>query len=196
MTIEIKAPTFPESVADGEVVAWHKQAGEAVSRDELLVEIETDKVVLEVVAPNDGVIKEIHVPEGTVIESEALLATLVPGEGAAAGPAASAAAPETTAAKHPRRQALRRAWIWGRQRDSLWTSIGWIRHRYVAREKPGALPRRMCWPICSLPRAPQSPRRHRNLPRPLPHRQRRPPRRRLLRCPVAPPASVWNGVCQ
>jgi 2-oxoglutarate dehydrogenase E2 component (dihydrolipoamide succinyltransferase) len=55
MTIDIKAPAFPESVADGEVAAWHKKEGEAVQRDELLVEIETDKVVLEVVAPADGV---------------------------------------------------------------------------------------------------------------------------------------------
>jgi 2-oxoglutarate dehydrogenase E2 component (dihydrolipoamide succinyltransferase) len=51
MTIEIKAPAFPESVADGVVSAWHKVAGESVTRDELLVEIETDKVVMEVVAP-------------------------------------------------------------------------------------------------------------------------------------------------
>ena len=53
MAIEIKAPAFPESIADGEVAAWHKAEGEAVSRDELIVEIETDKVVLEVVAPAD-----------------------------------------------------------------------------------------------------------------------------------------------
>ena len=51
MTIEIKAPAFPESIADGEVAAWHKSEGDTVSRDELIVEIETDKVVLEVVAP-------------------------------------------------------------------------------------------------------------------------------------------------
>ena len=54
MTTEIKAPTFPESVQDGTVATWHKQPGEAVSRDELIVDIETDKVVLEVVAPADG----------------------------------------------------------------------------------------------------------------------------------------------
>jgi len=51
MSIEIKAPTFPESVADGTVATWHKKPGEPVQRDELLVDIETDKVVLEVVAP-------------------------------------------------------------------------------------------------------------------------------------------------
>ena len=56
MSTEIKAPTFPESVADGSIATWHKQVGESVSRDEPLVDIETDKVVLEVVAPADGVL--------------------------------------------------------------------------------------------------------------------------------------------
>jgi len=88
MAIQIKAPAFPESVADGEVAAWHKKEGEAVSRDELIVEIETDKVVMEVVAPEDGVISAIHAQEGDTIESEQLLATLE--EGAAAGAASSA----------------------------------------------------------------------------------------------------------
>ena len=82
MTIEIKAPTFPESVADGVVSAWHKAAGESVARDELLVEIETDKVVMEVVAPAPGVIEAILVGEGETILSETLLATLVEGEAA------------------------------------------------------------------------------------------------------------------
>lgn len=82
MTIEIKAPTFPESVADGVVSAWHKATGESVARDELLVEIETDKVVMEVVAPAPGVIEAILVGEGETILSETLLATLVEGEAA------------------------------------------------------------------------------------------------------------------
>ena len=80
MTIEIKAPTFPESVADGVVSAWHKAAGESVARDELLVEIETDKVVMEVVAPAPGIIEAILVGEGETILSETVLATLVEGE--------------------------------------------------------------------------------------------------------------------
>ncbi len=80
MTVEIKAPTFPESVADGVVATWHKQPGEAVARDELLVEIETDKVVMEVVAPESGVIEAIIVAAGETIASEAVLATLVPGD--------------------------------------------------------------------------------------------------------------------
>lgn len=79
MAIEIRAPAFPESIADGEVAVWHKTEGEAVSRDELIVEIETDKVVLEVVAPQDGVITAIHAQQGDIIESEQLLATLEPG---------------------------------------------------------------------------------------------------------------------
>ncbi|MCX7064348.1 MAG: dihydrolipoamide succinyltransferase, partial [Proteobacteria bacterium] len=59
MTLEIKAPSFPESIADGTVAVWHKQPGEPVRRDEILVEIETDKVVLEVVAPADGALQQI-----------------------------------------------------------------------------------------------------------------------------------------
>lgn len=83
MKIEIKAPAFPESVADGEVSLWHKQEGDFVQRDELLVEIETDKVVMEVVAPEAGRLDRIHVSEGSTIESEALLAEITPGEGEA-----------------------------------------------------------------------------------------------------------------
>ena len=80
MAVEIKAPAFPESVADGEVVAWHKGEGESVRRDELLVEIETDKVVMEVVAPSDGVLVKIKIQVGSVIEGEVILAIMEPGE--------------------------------------------------------------------------------------------------------------------
>ena len=97
MAIEIKAPAFPESIADGEVAAWHKAEGEAVSRDELIVEIETDKVVMEVVAPESGVITKIHALEGDTIESEQLLATLEPGA-ATSSAGTSADAPEAAAA--------------------------------------------------------------------------------------------------
>ncbi len=100
MAIEIKAPAFPESVADGEVAAWHKQEGESVSRDELIVEIETDKVVMEVVAPEDGVITRIHVQEGETIQSEQLLATLEQGA-ATAAPAPAAAGAPAPAAESP-----------------------------------------------------------------------------------------------
>ena len=92
MSIEIKAPTFPESVADGTVATWHKKPGEAVKRDELIVDIETDKVVLEVVAPADGSIAEIIKGEGETILSNEVIARFVEGA-VAATPAASASAP-------------------------------------------------------------------------------------------------------
>ena len=107
MSIEIKAPVFPESIADGEVAAWHKSEGEAVARDELIVEIETDKVVLEVVAPADGVISKIHAQVGETVEGQQLLATLEEGQAAAADSAPKAeqqsepAATETAATEAP-----------------------------------------------------------------------------------------------
>ena len=92
MKIEIKAPAFPESVADGEVSLWHKQEGDFVQRDELLVEIETDKVVMEVVAPEAGRLDRILVDVGSTIESEALLAELTPGEATESSEASSTSA--------------------------------------------------------------------------------------------------------
>ena len=90
MATEIKAPQFPEAVADGTVATWHKQPGDAVSRDELLVDIETDKVVLEVVAPHDGVLKEIIKNEGDTVESQELIAHLEKGDAASSGKETSA----------------------------------------------------------------------------------------------------------
>src|SRR5690554_673728 len=97
MAIEIKAPTFPESVADGTVATWHKQPGDAVKRDELLVDIETDKVVLEVLAEADGVLAEIIKGEGETVLSAELLGTLNAGA-TAASKAEAAAAPAPAAA--------------------------------------------------------------------------------------------------
>ena len=99
MAIEIKAPTFPESVADGTVATWHKKPGEAVKRDELIVDIETDKVVIEVLAEADGVLAEIIKNEGDTVLSNELLGKLNEG-GAPAAPAAAApaAAPAAQAA--------------------------------------------------------------------------------------------------
>ncbi|BBV98128.1 MULTISPECIES: 2-oxoglutarate dehydrogenase complex dihydrolipoyllysine-residue succinyltransferase [Pseudomonas] len=100
MAIEIKAPTFPESVADGTVATWHKQPGEAVKRDELIVDIETDKVVLEVLATADGVLGAIVKGEGDTVLSDEVLGSIVEGGAAAAAPAAApaAAAPAAAAA--------------------------------------------------------------------------------------------------
>jgi len=90
MSTEIKAPVFPESVADGTIATWHKQPGEAVRRDELLVDIETDKVVLEVVAQADGVIKEIIKAEGETILSAEVIAVFEAGAAGASAPAETA----------------------------------------------------------------------------------------------------------
>ncbi|CAE6920457.1 MULTISPECIES: 2-oxoglutarate dehydrogenase complex dihydrolipoyllysine-residue succinyltransferase [Pseudomonas] len=101
MAIEIKAPTFPESVADGTVATWHKKPGEAVKRDELIVDIETDKVVIEVLAEADGVLAEVIKNEGDTVLSNELLGKLTEGGAAAAAPAAApaaAAAPAQAAA--------------------------------------------------------------------------------------------------
>jgi len=103
MAIELKAPAFPESVADGEIASWHKGVGDSVKRDELLVEIETDKVVMEVVAPVNGVLTEILKAEGETILSEELIARIEEGSATAAdarAPAA-AAAPATAPVAEP-----------------------------------------------------------------------------------------------
>nr|WP_322939686.1 2-oxoglutarate dehydrogenase complex dihydrolipoyllysine-residue succinyltransferase [Pseudomonas sp. s4] len=101
MAIEIKAPTFPESVADGTVATWHKKPGEAVKRDELIVDIETDKVVIEVLAEADGVLAEIIKNEGDTVLSNELLGKLTEGGAAAAAPAAAPAAAAAPAQAAP-----------------------------------------------------------------------------------------------
>ncbi|MDX1598470.1 MAG: 2-oxoglutarate dehydrogenase complex dihydrolipoyllysine-residue succinyltransferase, partial [Marinobacter sp.] len=89
MSTEIKAPVFPESVAEGTVATWHKQPGEACSRDELIVDIETDKVVLEVVAPADGVIEEVVKGEGDTVESGEVIGKFKEGAAGESKPAES-----------------------------------------------------------------------------------------------------------
>ncbi|MEB0108998.1 2-oxoglutarate dehydrogenase complex dihydrolipoyllysine-residue succinyltransferase [Pseudomonas sp. MH9.3] len=100
MAIEIKAPSFPESVADGTVATWHKKPGEAVKRDDLIVDIETDKVVLEVLAEADGVLGAIVAQEGDTVLSNQVLGSIEEGGAAAPAPAA-AAAPAAPAAAAP-----------------------------------------------------------------------------------------------
>ena len=100
MTIEIKAPTLPESVPDGTIATWYKQVGDSVSRDELLVDIETDKVVIEVVSPTDGVLQEILKDTGDTIVSNQAIGIVVAGEAVAADPAPSEEA-EPVAASAP-----------------------------------------------------------------------------------------------
>jgi len=76
MLIEVKVPALSESVADGTLVNWHKKIGEHVKRNENLVDLETDKVVLEIVAPNDGVLKEITKGDGVLVVSDEVIATI------------------------------------------------------------------------------------------------------------------------
>jgi 2-oxoglutarate dehydrogenase E2 component (dihydrolipoamide succinyltransferase) len=89
MTIEVRVPQLPESVADATLVAWHKQPGDSVSRDENLVDLETDKVVLEVPAPTAGVLTEIRLKDGTTVTSGQVLA-LIEERGAGTGPGTGA----------------------------------------------------------------------------------------------------------
>jgi len=111
MTIEVRVPQLPESVADATLVSWHKKPGDSVARDENLVDLETDKVVLEVPAPTGGVLKEIKLADGTTVTSGQLLAiieegaTAVPGASAPAIMAASSGA--TTTAKDAAREAVK-----------------------------------------------------------------------------------------
>jgi 2-oxoglutarate dehydrogenase E2 component (dihydrolipoamide succinyltransferase) len=90
MTIEVRVPQLPESVADATLVSWHKKPGDAVVRDENLVDLETDKVVLEVPAPAAGVISEIKLLDGATVTSGQVLAVIEEGAAAAAVPGASA----------------------------------------------------------------------------------------------------------
>lgn len=76
MLIDVKVPTLSESISDGTLVSWHKKAGEYVRRDENLVDLETDKVVLEIVAPKDGVLQEISKHDGELVLSEEVIATI------------------------------------------------------------------------------------------------------------------------
>jgi 2-oxoglutarate dehydrogenase E2 component (dihydrolipoamide succinyltransferase) len=91
MSIEVRVPQLPESVADATLVSWHKQPGDAVARDENLVDLETDKVVLEVPAPAAGVLKELKIVNGTTVTSGQVLAIIEEGAVVSAKPAAAVA---------------------------------------------------------------------------------------------------------
>jgi len=101
MSIEVKVPVLPESVSDALIATWHKKAGDAVKRDENLLDLETDKVVLEVPSPVDGVLKEIKFEEGATVTSSQVIAVIEEGA-AAAAPAPAAAAPAAAAAEAPK----------------------------------------------------------------------------------------------
>src|SRR5260370_38916168 len=97
MRIEVKVPQLPESVTEATLVNWHKKAGEPVKRDENLIDVETDKVVLELPAPGDGVLIEITRPDGSTVTSNDVIAVI--DTDAKDAPAAPASAPAPAAAK-------------------------------------------------------------------------------------------------
>ena len=101
MSIEIKVPQLPESVTDATLVGWHKKAGDAVTRDENLVDLETDKVVLEVPAPASGVLREIKVEDGATVTAGDVLAILEEGEAADEPEQKQAAEPEEKQVDEP-----------------------------------------------------------------------------------------------
>ena len=101
MSIEVKVPVLPESVSDATIATWHKKAGDTVRRDENLLDLETDKVVLEVPSPVDGVLKELKFKQGDTVTSQQVIAVIEEGAVAAAPAAAPVGATQvaTPAAK-------------------------------------------------------------------------------------------------
>jgi 2-oxoglutarate dehydrogenase E2 component (dihydrolipoamide succinyltransferase) len=101
MSIEVKVPVLPESVSDAVIASWHKKVGDAVKRDENLLDLETDKVVLEVPSPTDGVLKEIKFQAGDTVTSQQIVAVIEAGAVApvaAETPKAAAEAPKSASA--------------------------------------------------------------------------------------------------
>ena len=140
--MDIKAPAFPESITEGTIAVWHKGANEPIKRDDLLVDIETDKVVLEVVAPADGQLVRIFKQEGDVVESEERLAAFeigdVPTTGSAAAeppvPAAPAASASPAARKLAEEKGLDVAKVQGTGKDGRITKEDVA--QYVIEERP------------------------------------------------------------
>ena len=121
--MDIKAPTFPESIADGSVAEWHHQVGDFVAKDALLVDIETDKVVIEVYSPEDGVLTTIMKAEGETVLSDEVIAQFTPGSGAAGEDADSAAMEAVTAVSEADRFASPAAKKLAAENNLDWSSI-------------------------------------------------------------------------
>lgn len=108
MDVEVRVPTLPESVQDATLASWHKKPGDRVERDEVLVDLETDKVVFEVPAPQAGVIKEIRHADGATVLADEVLAVIEPGAAAANKPEAVAPSVAADADSGPLSPAVRR----------------------------------------------------------------------------------------
>lgn len=154
MSIEIKVPQLPESIQDATIVNWHKRAGDAVKRDENLVDIETDKVVLECPAPADGVLKEIRIQDGTTVTAGQVIALLEPGAAPAVQPGPLSPCRRHRKRLPPQRQRspLRRATqdrsAPGRSalRCVVWSrKTTWILLRFRRAGAMAVSPRAMCW---------------------------------------------------
>ena len=112
MSLEVKVPVLPESVSDATIASWHKKVGDAVRRDENLVDLETDKVVLEVPSPVDGVLKEIRFETGSTVTSQQVIAIIEAGAvavAAAPAPTAKTDAPKAAPAAAPAASAAAKA---------------------------------------------------------------------------------------
>ncbi len=181
MRIEVKVPQLPESVAEATLVNWHKKAGEAVKRDENLIDIETDKVVLELPAPGDGVLVEINRPDGSTVTSNDVIAVIdtegkadgaakstpavapTAASAASAAPAASAAAPAAAAAAAAALPAARKMMADQRVDSSTVTGTGRggrilkedVAQTVAARAQPAATP--AAPPAVAKPPAPKPP---------------------------------------
>jgi 2-oxoglutarate dehydrogenase E2 component (dihydrolipoamide succinyltransferase) len=160
MTIDIVTPTFPESIQEGTIAKWHKRPGEPVARDEVLVDVETDKVVVEVVAPADGSLAEILLPEQAIVHTGDLLARFVASAGgaAAAVPIAAPAAlldPAPTAAltaspaarKIAAEQGVDLSRVAGTGRDGRITKEDVVGHRPGVPVAPASAPQPALAPI-------------------------------------------------
>src|SRR5205823_7476821 len=98
MRVDVRVPQLPESVAEATLVSWHRHVGEAVKRDENLIDIETDKVVLELPSPQDGVLLEIVKPDGATVHAQDVIAVIDTETKASASAQPPAAAPATAGA--------------------------------------------------------------------------------------------------
>ncbi|MDU8425480.1 2-oxoglutarate dehydrogenase complex dihydrolipoyllysine-residue succinyltransferase [Pseudomonas syringae pv. actinidiae] len=143
MAIDIKAPSFPESVADGTISKWYKKEGDAVKRDEMLVDIETDKVVLEVLAEADGVMGAITKEEGAIVLSNEVLGTLNDGATASAAPAPAAApasAPAAAARQLAEENGINLASVKGTGKDGRITKEDIVAAVEAKKSAPAAAP--------------------------------------------------------
>jgi len=154
MSIELRVPQLPESVSDATILSWHKQPGEAVQQDESLVDLETDKVVLEVPAPQAGVLKEIRFKDGDTVQAEDILGIIEAGAAAAAASDEDAGQDEVSALSPSVRRLINDRAAASTVASSSRT---WRRRCTPRARPPRRRPKRPSPPRPSRPRAPPPP---------------------------------------